>query len=101
MVRPSDTGTSRVTDLVFGTGIYSGVLYSTTRFDGQIDSWDVSGGGLVAVDDVAFAIGPIAGNQPALVVVDDHLLSEGGTNGALTLTPVSYTHLTLPTIYSV
>ncbi|QPK90958.1 hypothetical protein IEN91_20670 (plasmid) [Bacillus velezensis] len=83
--RPTDAGTSRITDLALGTGALSDVLYSTTRYDGQIDSWDIAGGGITALDSDGFAIGPIAGNNPRLTFVDGQLLTGGGAGGALTL----------------
>lgn len=83
--RPTDAGTSRITDLALGTGALSDVLYSTTRYDGQIDSWDITGNGLADIDSDGFAIGPIAGNNPRLTFVDGQLLTGGGTGGALTL----------------
>jgi Ca2+-binding RTX toxin-like protein len=83
--RPSDAGTSRITDLALGTGALADVLYSTTRYDGQIDSWDIAGSGLAALDSDGFAIGPIAGNNPRLTFLGGQLLTGGGTSGALTL----------------
>ena len=85
IVRPSDVTTSRITDLALGTGALSDVLYSTTRFDGQIDSWDITGTALTHSDSDGFEIGPIAGNNPTLAFVDGQLLSGGGTSGSLTL----------------
>jgi serralysin len=84
-VRVADTGTSRITDLVLGSGALSDVLYSTTRFDGQIDSWDITGTTLTGLDGDAFAIGPVAGNHPTLTFVNGQLLSGGGASSALTL----------------
>jgi hypothetical protein len=84
-LRPSDAGTSRITDLALGTGALADVLYSTTRFDGQIDSWDIAGTALTGLDSDGFLIGPLAGNQPTLAFVDGQLLSGGGTSGAMTL----------------
>ena len=84
-VRVADTGTSRITDLVLGTGALSNVLYSTTRFDRQIDSWDIAGTKLSGRDSATFAIGPVAGNHPTLTFVNGQLLSGGGANSALTL----------------
>lgn len=83
--RPTDAGTSRITDLALGTGALSDVLYSTTRYDGQIDSWDIKGNGLADIDSDGFAIGAIAGNNPRLTFVDGQLLTGGGAGGALTL----------------
>ena len=83
--RPTDAGTSRITDLALGTGALSDVLYSTTRYDGQIDSWDIAGSGLADIDSDGFAIGAIAGNNPRLTFVDGQLLTGGGAGGALTL----------------
>ncbi|MCK0122093.1 hypothetical protein MWU61_16190 [Loktanella sp. F6476L] len=83
--RPTDAGTSRITDIALGTGALSDVLYSTTRYDGQIDSWDITGSGIAALDSDSFAIGPIAGNSPRLTFVDGQLLTGGGAGGALTL----------------
>ncbi|MBB5723637.1 Ca2+-binding RTX toxin-like protein [Loktanella ponticola] len=85
ILRPADIGTSRITDLAIGTGALGDVLYSTTRFDGQIDSWDIAGNTLAPRDSDGFAIGPIAGNQPTLAFWDGQLLSGGGVSGGLTL----------------
>lgn len=85
LVRPADQTTSRITDLALGTGVRADVLYSTTRYDGQIDSWDVAGTALTAQDSATFDIGPVAGNQPALAFVGDQILSGGGPSGAMTL----------------
>lgn len=85
LVRPADAGTSRITDLAVGTGVFGDILYSTTRYDGQIDSWDIAGSGLAALDSDNFAIGPVAGNSPRLTFLDGQLLTGGGAGGALTL----------------
>lgn len=89
VIRPNDATTSRITDLIFGPGDW---LYSTTRFDGQITAWHISGTNLTPADDVAYASPLIAGNDPTLVQVQTSngptVLSAGGTNGALTLYPI-------------
>lgn len=89
VVRPEDAATSRITDLTLGTGAFADVLYSTTRFDGQIDSWDIAGTALTALESDGFAIGPQAGNQPTLTLIDDQILSGGGTGGGLTLRDIT------------
>lgn len=86
VVRPFDDAVSRITDLMRGP---NDVLYSTTRFDGQITSWDITGAGLTPLDDSSFDSGVIAGNQPALGLITTNtgpaLLSGGGPGGAWTL----------------
>ena len=59
ILRPADITTSRITDLAIGTGALSDVLYSTTRFDGQIDSWGNAGTTLAPRDSDGFAIGAV------------------------------------------
>ena len=86
VVRPQDLGTSRITDLMLGD---AGMLYSTTRYDGQITAWEIAGGDLIPAADSAYESPLIAGNQPwlAQVKTDDglQLLAGGGPSGALTL----------------
>ena len=89
VLRPADQTASRITDLALGTGAQADVLYSTTRFDGQIESWDISGTNLTAQSTANFAIGPLAGNQPDLAFVGEQLLSGGGVSGAWTLRDVA------------
>ncbi len=90
VVRPSDLTTSRITDLMFGPGDW---LYSTTRFDGQITAWDISGTNLIPTDDNAYSGPLIAGNDPALSLIatmdGPAVLSAGGADGALTLHPIT------------
>lgn len=89
-VRPSDATTSRITDLMFGPGDW---LYSTTRFDGQITAWDISGTNLSPADDATYASPVIAGNDPRLAQIETtagpSILSAGGVGGALTLHPLT------------
>lgn len=89
VIRPDDADLSRVTDLVLGQGALYDQLYSTTRFDGRITSWDIAGTTLVPQDTDRFASGVIAGNQPHLAFVSigatAALLSGGGPGGAWTL----------------
>lgn len=82
IVRPDDLALSRITDLALGP--VAGTLYSTTRYDGQITQWDITGPTLAAVADHIFAGIPIAGNDPMLSFVGDTLLSGGGVAGAWT-----------------
>lgn len=85
VVRPVDETTSRITDLLLGSGDQADVLYTTTRYDGRIESWDIAGTTLSPADSATFNIGPLAGSQPSLTFVGDDILSGGGTGGALTL----------------
>ncbi|MEL6641502.1 MAG: calcium-binding protein [Pseudomonadota bacterium] len=85
VVRPQDAGTSRITDLMLGG---DGILYSTTRYDGQITAWDITGGELLPIADNPYESPVIAGNDPwlAQLTTDDGpvLLAGGGVDGALT-----------------
>ena len=86
VVRPTDVAMSRITDLLLGP---DGILYSTTRFDGQITAWQTAAGGLTPADTDGFASGLIAGNQPGLALVSTAsgpaLLSGGGPGADWTL----------------
>lgn len=89
VIRPDDAGLSRITDLVLGDGPLSGLLYSTTRFDGRITSWDIGGTALTPQDTAGFTSGLIAGNHPSLAVIGTAtgpvLVSGGGDGGGWTL----------------
>ena len=74
-----DLSSSRIQDLA----IVNGHLVSTTRFDGQIVSWD-----LMSLTETAAAdyIGSdFAGANAALHVIDDKILAGGATNYTLAL----------------
>lgn len=88
--RPGDAGTSRITDLLLGPG---DLLYTTTRYDGHITAWDISGTGLTPLADAPYESPLIAGNHPWLAQVETDsgpaLLAGGGSGGALTLRNLS------------
>ncbi len=90
LTTPADSALSRVTDLVLGPG---DILYGTTRFDGQITSWDIGGPVPVQVATRGFDSGVIAGNQPALATLNTDagpaLLSGGGPDGSWMLHSLS------------
>lgn len=89
VIRPDDAGLSRITDLALGQGPLADLLYSTTRFDGRITSWDIAGTALTPQDTDSFDSGVIAGNQPHLafasIGTSTALLSGGGAGGAWTV----------------
>lgn len=91
----NDADTSRITDIALGTGAQAGNLYTTTRFDGQINSFDISGAGLDLQDAQGFQTGPMAGSQPHLAFVDTDtgltLLTGGAAGGALGLVDLGAT----------
>ncbi len=68
---------SRITDLT----VWNGTIYGTTRLDGRIASWDANT--LSITSTAAHQSDPIAGGNPALMIVDGDLLGGGGTNYAL------------------
>ena len=82
---------SHITDLaILDPGDGSGeVLYATTRYDGTLSAWNISGPGIVVIDSVAHTRPDRAGAEPDLGFVTTGggvaLLSGGGAGGALTL----------------
>ncbi|SEN47757.1 type I secretion C-terminal target domain (VC_A0849 subclass) [Loktanella fryxellensis] len=86
VVPPGATALSHVTDLT----LVAGRLYATTRADGRLDSWTITGSGLSLRDSVDHA-GPLrAGSDGGIAVLDLDagtrlLTGGGGSTGALVL----------------
>lgn len=78
-VTSADQGFSRITDLQ----IHNGSIYSTTRFDGRIATWDVATLSLTSEKSVPIA--PIAGSTPTLAFVGNNLISGGWTGNNLAI----------------
>lgn len=72
----ADPGMSRITDLAIGPD--PDLLFSTTRYDGVISSWDISGDLLDNFDSEAHVSAPMAGATPNLAFVAGTLVSGGG-----------------------
>lgn len=80
-VGPDDPTMSRITDLAIGPDVNR--LYATTRYDGVISSWDISGSRLTSLDDADHESAPVAGALPNLTFLGDTILSGGGGSGEL------------------
>lgn len=61
------------------------ILYATTRLDGFVSAWDISGDAVTLIDADAYGQTAIAGGAPALAMIGDTLLTSGGASGQLVL----------------
>ena len=86
-VAEADQEHSRITDLAIVNIDGTPHLVTTTRYDGVLQSWDITGGNLVNKDTVAFDGGDVRGAQPTITMVQqaDGLSIQigGGSGGAL------------------
>lgn len=86
---PLDVEYSHITDLAIYTVDGADMLFATTRFDGMLSSWNISGNGLTAQDAYAYEGGLQAGGTGSLEHItfgDTQNLITGGTaSGGLAL----------------
>ena len=78
-----DTNYSHYTDLM----IHDGVLFATTRFDGNFEAWDISGSGLSRFDTASHRRADVAGSDVHLISAvlngQDVIIASGGASNAL------------------
>ncbi|WP_296425649.1 calcium-binding protein [Yoonia sp.] len=87
VVVAADLERSRITDLAFVDVGGTDLLLSTTRFDGVLTAWDITGGLLTLYDSIAFDGGDQPGGTSSLTSValagEAGLLIGGGGGGTL------------------
>jgi serralysin len=80
---------SHITDLAILDDPGGPVLYSTTRFDGQITAWDIDGAGISAISTVTYRQVDVPGSTPQLGLIKTEsgsaLLYGGGSSAAMNI----------------
>ncbi len=71
-----DPEASHLTDLALSDG---GTLYATTRGDGDVQAWQVSANGLTLLHSTPYDGAAIAGGNPQILVLGEHIFSGGYT----------------------
>lgn len=87
----ADAAMSRITDLAIGPR--GDTLYGTTRYDGQLTAWTITGAQLSQLDRDTFAIGALPAALPGLTFVDKGgvtaLLSGGASQNSMALREIA------------